>query len=291
MDPTRFDTFVLTFASPTRRSFLGIALGGVTAGGVLLHEGDARKHRKKKKGKKSKQPRDGTNNDCPGGAGTCDTNCGRQCDGKACGSDGCGGSCGDCSAGRQCQNGLCTATCARDCTNRACGDDGCGGSCGSCGGNAVCQGGQCTCQRACADKMCGDDGCGGTCGTCLAEREICTQSQCVCATSGGLGPGEICSSAAQCCPYSGEEVCNRGEGSCTTFLAVCRSGSGGRCSGDCDCRGDLVCREGVCRCPGSRPHIGDGLCCAEGLKQCGTRCCLSTQQCLCPPLGQCLCVT
>lgn len=258
MDPTRFDTFVLTFASPTRRSFISIALGWV-ASGLARIEGDARKKRKKGKGKgkKSKQPRDGTNNDCPGGAGTCDTTCVRQCDGKACGSDGCGGSCGDCSTGRQCQNGLCTATCTRDCTNRAC----------------------------------GDDGCGGTCGMCLAEREICTQSQCVCATSGGLGPGEICSSAAQCCPYSGEEVCNRGDGSCSTFLAVCRSGFGGRCSGDCDCRGDLVCREGVCRCPGSRPYIGGGSCCAEGLKQCGTRCCLSTQQCLCPPLGQCLCVT
>lgn len=288
MDGARFDTFVQSLASPTRRSIFGIALGGVAGSGMRFKEGDARKKRKKGKNKKKKQ--DDTNNDCPGGAGTCGTPCVRQCDGKACGSDGCGGSCGECSPGQGCQNGVCSATCTRTCSGRECGNDGCGGSCGGCRGNDVCLDGQCTCQLNCAGKMCGDDGCGGSCGTCLAESETCTQNQCACAVSGGLGTGQICSSAAECCPYTGEEVCNRGTGPCSSIFSACRTGLGGRCSGSCDCREDLICQDGACRCPGSREYLGNGLCCGDGLKRCGNRCCLHSEQCLCVPLGSCLCI-
>ncbi len=67
--------------------------------------------------------------------------CAPDCNGKTCGSDGCGGFCsgsyfaGGCPTGQTCQSGVC---CRRDCTNRDCGDDGCGGSCGTCGDDEVC---------------------------------------------------------------------------------------------------------------------------------------------------------
>ena len=64
------------------------------------------------------------------------------CDGKECGPDGCGGSCGNCTGPQEaCSNRLCV--CQPACDYKACGDDGCGGSCGSCAGGKVCQLGQC----------------------------------------------------------------------------------------------------------------------------------------------------
>ncbi len=85
------------------------------------------------------------------------------CNGKDCGDDGCGGSCGGCPAGMVCFEGGCL--CLPDCTDKICGDDGCGGSCGACSGNQdQCLDGQCVCQPNCMNKECGDDGCGGFCG-------------------------------------------------------------------------------------------------------------------------------
>jgi hypothetical protein len=60
--------------------------------------------------------------------------------GAQCGtaSDGCGGTiaCGSCFPGDACVDNLCE--CVPSCGARACGDDGCGGSCGTCGANEAC---------------------------------------------------------------------------------------------------------------------------------------------------------
>ena len=68
--------------------------------------------------------------------------CTPQCDGRACGSDGCGGSCGTCDEwGTQCSLGACVRVAcglARTCDLRACGSDGCGGSCGTCPKSSTC---------------------------------------------------------------------------------------------------------------------------------------------------------
>jgi formylglycine-generating enzyme required for sulfatase activity len=82
------------------------------------------------------------------GAGICEIGgpCHRDCAGKACGDDGCGGVCGQCEADLVCNaNFDCVVPrCQRQCTGRACGDDGCGGSCGVCAGGLVCgANGQC----------------------------------------------------------------------------------------------------------------------------------------------------
>ncbi len=71
--------------------------------------------------------------------------CQPACDGKVCGDDGCGGTCGDCTDGQECSAaGLCESTCVPDCGDNVCGDDGCGGSCGLCAGeDEVCEEGAC----------------------------------------------------------------------------------------------------------------------------------------------------
>lgn len=86
--------------------------------------------------------------------------CQPDCEGKVCGDDGCGGSCGDCmnSCDPQCnlpqvpfpdpslcmEDGtVCAQVCCPNCCDRVCGDDGCGGSCGECGPTAGCIGGEC----------------------------------------------------------------------------------------------------------------------------------------------------
>jgi hypothetical protein len=80
------------------------------------------------------------------------------------------------------------APCQPTCQGRDCGDDGCGGSCGQCTGSSSCQESKCLCPQflclgecctegadctaggcctpRCEGKTCGSDGCGGSCGAC-----------------------------------------------------------------------------------------------------------------------------
>ncbi len=100
-----------------------------------------------------------------------DTCCAPDCDGKECGDDGCGGSCGNCAPGCSCQDGTCPADCGCEpaCSLKECGDDGCGGSCGDCEKGSACNAdGQCEpiCVPDCEDRECGNDGCDGSCGDC-----------------------------------------------------------------------------------------------------------------------------
>ncbi|MBM4371513.1 MAG: hypothetical protein FJ098_07650, partial [Deltaproteobacteria bacterium] len=114
-----------------------------------------------------------------------------SCTGKACGDDGCGGSCGACPGPQDlCVEGLCT--CLPSCAGKACGDDGCGGSCGACPGpQDLCVEGLCTCQPSCAGKACGDDGCGGSCGQCTPPETCSAQGSCTCDCT-GVPPEPVC---------------------------------------------------------------------------------------------------
>jgi hypothetical protein len=71
------------------------------------------------------------------------TQCTPTCSGKACGDDGCGGSCGSCASGSCDASGQCGSSCTPTCSGKACGDDGCGGSCGSCASGSCDASGQC----------------------------------------------------------------------------------------------------------------------------------------------------
>ena len=102
--------------------------------------------------------------------------CEQMCDGKACGDDSCGGTCGTCDDGFSCdQQGQCN--CEPACDGKECGPNGCGGECGTCDGQDLCVEGQCECQPECTDKDCGTDGCGGNCGSC-DDNNDCTADSC-----------------------------------------------------------------------------------------------------------------
>ncbi len=84
-----------------------------------------------------------------------------------CGSDGCGGSCGECEEGWLCDEaGQCNPDCDWWCQTPQCGSpvEGClCGTCEECGETCV----DGVCQfTACAEKECGSDGCGSFCGIC-----------------------------------------------------------------------------------------------------------------------------
>ena len=108
--------------------------------------------------------------------------CVSDCDGKVCGDDGCGGSCGECPDVQDaCIEGQCI--CQPACDGNECGDDGCGGVCGTCvGPQAKCVDGACICEPICVGKLCGDDGCGGSCGAC--ETGYCSEEHFACVPPG-----------------------------------------------------------------------------------------------------------
>ncbi len=71
--------------------------------------------------------------------------CYPQCAAKACGDDGCDGSCGECEVGWGCtEDFVCEELpCMPECEGLECGEDGCGGVCGYCLGVAYCVDGSC----------------------------------------------------------------------------------------------------------------------------------------------------
>ncbi|NMB74068.1 MAG: hypothetical protein GYA21_02940 [Myxococcales bacterium] len=77
-----------------------------------------------------------------------------------------------------------TGGCTPQCQGKECGPDGCGGSCGDCPGGETCDGsGQCVgCTPQCQGKQCGPDGCGNLCGTCQPTETCNANQQCVPAT-------------------------------------------------------------------------------------------------------------
>jgi hypothetical protein len=139
---------------------------------------------------------------------------------RACGPDGCGGSCGECGAGDACHDasGTChpsscqgfvpTGCCASGAVfwceagqvrSLHCGEEpSCGWSpvgqsydCGTTGASdpdgvyaRVCPG----CEPDCAGRACGSDGCGGSCGEC-GDGEVCDESDGTCAADPCQGIG------------------------------------------------------------------------------------------------------
>ena len=119
-----------------------------------------------------------------------DTGCTPSCEGKVCGSDGCGSVCGFCEYGKACdEDGLCLPICdpLTPCLGKDCGADGCGGVCGDCPPSFSCgaEDGLCyesECEPQCEDKECGPDGCGGVCGSCQGTK-LCDTDVGVCVSN------------------------------------------------------------------------------------------------------------
>ena len=172
--------------------------------------------------------------DCDGQKDDPDSCCFPHCEGKECGSDGCGGSCGACLETELCTGeGVCV--CVPDCAGKQCGDNGCGGSCGDCPAQYQCTGsGLCACVPDCTGKECGDDGCGGVCATCPINHVCTGQSICVCV------PNCV---DKEC----GDDGCGVSCGSCTPGT-ICVFGA---CQDGCDTDGDCAlleeCVGGFCQ--------------------------------------------
>ena len=113
----------------------------------------------------------GCESDTPSDELTAEVPCEPRCAGMACGDDGCGGVCGLCAPGQQCDAGACvfaTPSCELACTdlNYQCGEH-CGQVCGTCEQGESCVEHRCVCQADCRGKACGAaDGCGGLCEPC-----------------------------------------------------------------------------------------------------------------------------
>ena len=167
--------------------------------------------------------------------------CNPQCEGKDCGADGCGGSCGECCDEQTCLNGQCLGGPGCEPNDEA----GCGGcACEEC----VCtmdpyccqvlwddycvtecmdQCGGCGATPDCEGKDCGADGCGGSCGECDAGWTCNEDGECV----------DVCYPACD-----GKEC-----------------GSDG-CFGSCgECEEDAACEDGICNKPCS--GVGFEGCC------------------------------
>lgn len=186
---------------------------------------------------------------CVGGSCSCQLNC----DGKSCGDDGCGGSCGTCSGRTTCNAGKCE--CKHECDKQ--GESSCLGTtkyqrCDldsqgcrvnksfSCLGGRECQNGSC-CSSSCAGKQCGDDGCGGSCGSCSA-RASCNGGKCECKhecskagetkCDGTKGYLEcLVEASSQCRYWSATRTCANGA-SCLNNRCCQPTCSGKECGGD-----------------------------------------------------------
>lgn len=212
--------------------------------------------------------------------------CRKQCSGKQCGDDGCGGKCGNCPGILVCRNGTCcTPNCIGKCSGSS---DGCGGVCNAnCPSGQVCRNGTC-CTPDCVNKCNGeDDGCGGVCSCPLGKvcnNGFCCTPNCTGKCRGASdGCGGICNT-----PCNDGQVCNNG--TCCTVRCKepdgvtnkpCGSddGCGGKCVTDTGCGiGQICIGTGCCtpNCTGKCIGASDGcgrICdtnqCANASMRCG----------------------
>ncbi len=167
--------------------------------------------------------------------------CIKDCAGKVCGGDGCGGFCGVCDLTETCESGQCVGECAPACEGKKCGADGCGGFCGVCDPLETCVQGYCAgeCSGDCNGKFCGDDGCGASCGSC-PPGEACVdgdcqagacigEPDCACVLQTCIGEDALPLPIAQACTVIGEIA----PPSCVDIMfdAFSKEGCGDPCNG------------------------------------------------------------
>ncbi len=196
---------------------------------------------------------------------TCDASgvcqeCAPDCTGKACGSDGCGGICGECNdpVATACDAGVCVDPCAGGvplvCKTAQCGDDGCGGTCGTCDSTKDCKAG------ACVPKIVVDPAsCAGNCGSIAPIGCYCVAG---CETD-----GSCCADYAalcKCTPNCTDKTC--GSDGCGGTCGTCGGGSPycdatGNCTATCtpQCDGKTCGDDG---CGGNCGTCGSGMTCS-----------------------------
>lgn len=166
------------------------------------------------------------------------------------------------------------APCVADCAGKICGSDGCGGSCGECEEGYACVDGTSCCEQSCAGKECGPDGCGGVCGTCPPGMK-CEEG--VCSAVWGCEPTEVpgcgecqcegcvCQLDSWCCVVEWDWLC---VDKCNLLCGGC-----GPCVADCE---DKECGPDGCggscgQCQQNSQCLFQGLCCTPNCddKECG----------------------
>ena len=250
---------------------------------------------------------------------SCDA-CTPDCQNKACGSDGCGGSCGSCSGGKTCNvSGQCVEpdACTPNCAGKDCGSDGCGGSCGSCQGQQECQGGQCVEPVDPCGGISYEGCCDGTelnycdngelktvdCQSCGWKQQAQYYD---CGASGadpsGTHPLEC---PAECIPDCGGKNCGSDgcggvcgtceQGDICSALGTCQAACAPQCAGkDCgsdgcggtcgNCAAGLFCNDGGTCQAECAPSCAGKECGDDG---CGGSCGVCGQEAACNASGQC----
>ena len=256
MDGSQFDALSRTFAVGRSRRGLTQLLAGLAFGGSLANLQAMETKAKKKRGKRKKRRRGG-----PRIIVVCTPNC----EGRTCGSDGCGGTCGPCGGG-SCQAGACSCLpgqelCAGTCISMcAAGEVRVPGTCDCC----LVPGDVCTVDSECCSNRCVM---GTTLKACRggAWQEACTfGAQCEsgeCVTGQCTCKGDVCGGAclAECRPFPLQmtrnpqtcECCTKNGFACTTgpcCSGTCNAGTG-LCTGlpgGAPCTFDAQCTSGTC---------------------------------------------
>jgi len=181
----------------------------------------------------------------------CSATCTSDCNGKVCGDDGCGGTCGACPTGQTCDSvtGQCSAgqricdydnvcepingedcgTCPADCT---------------CSPNQTCQNNHCVanCTPNCQTGLCGSDGCGGTCA--CAANQICKDQLC-CTFMGNSCVCGIAWSSVNMSRCGGRNCCDSSETCCNGSCVNDPNHQKTPCGNTC-CNSNQYCCDGAC---------------------------------------------
>ncbi len=191
MNQTRFDALRRTLTSlPSRRDVvLSLAGAGFGLGALALPDITEAKKKRRKKHKKPDTPKPKS----PPPESRCTPNC----TDRACGNDGCGGSCGTCAAYQVCRGGTC---CVPEAPSKTCAGR-CGTWTNNCEQPVACptcpSGHQClsngSCARVCAPGI-----------TCPSQCEGCSvpntegETYCVAGNHPAVCPTQECLSTSDC---------------------------------------------------------------------------------------------
>ncbi|NOZ01463.1 MAG: hypothetical protein GXP54_06185 [Deltaproteobacteria bacterium] len=231
--------------------------------------------------------------------GECVENCEADCEGKECGSDGCGGDCGACPDGTFCEDYTCKKECVPECGGKECGANGCGGVCGTCADQQTCSDGQCLSLISCAKGIdcmflcsmpfdeCWDQ-CSGKVAPGAEHEQFlklfdCVSGACQDTAGGGIDPG--------CFEKVTKAVCLDIYNECIECKSDCTGKECGPdgCSGTCGiCPADSYCEDFKCKtvclpqctgkecgtdgCGGVCGSCPDGFDCVGGLCNCVPDC-------------------
>ena len=197
--------------------------------------------------------------------GVCVENCNDTClsQDAQCGTI-CGVDCGSCALGQGCKAYQCV--CEPNCDGKVCGDDGCGGTCGDCPDNGACDAaGQCSgCVPDCDGKECGSDGCEGICGPGCGLSEVCDEEIGICISSSCCytndAPGCNISDVEDCVCATNPNCC-AAEGSWDSFCVLAATLI---CGAQCGTEEEATACEGFCGAQSPTGCFCDSLCTTTG---------------------------